>query len=155
MPALEPFTETIHGVALLVGEAGLLIRGRSGAGKSRLAARMLAHWPDGPVRLIADDRVRITRRNGRLIAETHPAIFGRMELRGLGLVAAVAKLRPSCAELWTFCHHLSRGLPEETALRSELAGIILPRLVVPEAPESIESLLAFWPHFRLRMSADG
>jgi HPr kinase/phosphorylase len=84
----EPGTY-IHATALAIGETGILIRGPSGSGKSRLALELLAEagrrgWF---ARLVGDDRVAVTSRGGRLIARPHPAIAGRIESRGEGVLA--------------------------------------------------------------------
>jgi hypothetical protein len=83
MPQFE-----IHASAVTVGEAGILIRGRSGSGKSRLAAALIAAARGAGAfsRLIGDDRIRLEHRNGRLIGRGHPAILGRIEHRGVGIV---------------------------------------------------------------------
>jgi HPr kinase/phosphorylase len=85
--AAEPGTY-VHATALAVGEAGVLIRGRSGAGKSRLALELIAEAGRRGLfaRLAADDRVALHSRGGRLIARGHPTIAGRIESRGEGLL---------------------------------------------------------------------
>ena len=72
-------------VALPVAEgwAGVLLRGRSGAGKSDLALRLL----DQGARLIADDQTEIYDDNGTLSLAAPPRIAGRLEVRGLGLMS--------------------------------------------------------------------
>jgi HPr kinase/phosphorylase len=83
--AREP--STVHGVAVCVGEDGVLVRGRSGAGKSRLAEELveaaLARGWFG--RIVADDRVRLSVRGGRIVLTPHPLIAGRIERRGQGI----------------------------------------------------------------------
>lgn len=85
-----PRQAAIHANALLIGEAGVLIRGVSGSGKSILTleligrARASGHF----ARLIGDDRVELVNRNGRLIARPHPRIAGKIEIRGHGIVSA-------------------------------------------------------------------
>jgi serine kinase of HPr protein (carbohydrate metabolism regulator) len=97
MPAAIPESETaaeaspgpyIHATALAIGEAGLLIRGRSGSGKSRLALDLLAEASRRGlfVRLVGDDRVAIAAHGGRLVARGHPAIPGQIENRGEGII---------------------------------------------------------------------
>jgi serine kinase of HPr protein (carbohydrate metabolism regulator) len=78
----------IHATALAVGEVGLMIRGRSGAGKSRLALELIAEANRRGLfaRLVGDDRVAIAARGGRLIARGHPRIAGRIESRGEGIL---------------------------------------------------------------------
>jgi serine kinase of HPr protein (carbohydrate metabolism regulator) len=92
--------DTIHASCVAVGDAGVLIRGASGAGKSRLVRELLARSAalGRYASLVADDRVALTAVNGRLIARPHPRLAGLMEVRGLGLcdlsyeAAAVVRL---------------------------------------------------------------
>lgn len=83
-PAEEPDDIILHGTTVAVGSAGLLITGAAGSGKSSLALMLMAY---GAV-LIADDRTRLARRDGGLWATCPPAIRGRIEARGLGILAA-------------------------------------------------------------------
>lgn len=77
----------VHATAVLIGENGLLIRGRSGAGKSRLARALMeeATRSGQLARLIGDDRIGLELRNGRLLAHPHAALAGQMEFRGQGI----------------------------------------------------------------------
>ncbi|MSP02939.1 MAG: aldolase [Acetobacteraceae bacterium] len=68
----------IHGTCVARGEAGVLIVGPSGSGKSDLALRLISK---GFV-LVADDRVEIA--GGR--ARAPDSLAGLMEVRGLGIV---------------------------------------------------------------------
>lgn len=61
----------------------MLLLGESGSGKSDVALRMI----DSGARLVADDRTDLTAEAGRLIASAPRAIAGRIEVRGLGIVA--------------------------------------------------------------------
>ena len=72
----------IHATAVALEGEAVLIRGRSGSGKSDLALRLIeAGW-----RLVADDRCLLKAENDRLIAAPHPALAGRLEVRGVGIV---------------------------------------------------------------------
>lgn len=73
----------IHASAVELGGRGVLLRGASGAGKSDLALRLI----DAGARLIADDRVDLAVESGKLIARPPAILAGRMEVRGLGIVA--------------------------------------------------------------------
>src|SRR5487761_2747964 len=77
----------IHATAILLRQRGVLLRGRSGAGKSALAlALMESEWQLGHfAALIGDDRVDVRAVHGRLIATGHPAIRGVIERRGIGI----------------------------------------------------------------------
>lgn len=63
---------------------GVLILGRSGAGKSSLALQLMAFG----ARLVADDRTVLHPGEGAPVASCPPAILGRIEARGLGILAA-------------------------------------------------------------------
>lgn len=78
---------TIHGVAVAVGAAGVLLRGRSAAGKSSLAEELAeaARRRGWFGRLVADDRVQIVAYGNRLVLSPHEAIAGRIERRGQGI----------------------------------------------------------------------
>jgi HPr kinase/phosphorylase len=81
-------TELIHGTCVaLAGRAAILL-GPSGSGKSDLALRFIHATPEhlAPA-LIADDQTRIHADHGRLMAEAPETIAGRIEVRGIGIVA--------------------------------------------------------------------
>ncbi len=76
--------QPLHASCVAVDGRGLLILGPSGAGKSALALRLMALG----ARLVADDRTLLVPRGGRLYASCPPAIAGRIEARGIGILAA-------------------------------------------------------------------
>ncbi|QXX75176.1 HPr kinase/phosphorylase [Methylovirgula sp. HY1] len=78
----------VHASAVVVGETGILIRGRSGAGKSSLALCLLAAAGQRGrfARLVGDDRVELVGRNSRVVASGHPAVLGMIETRGQGIM---------------------------------------------------------------------
>jgi HPr kinase/phosphorylase len=83
-----PRSVLVHGTCVAIGAQGVLIRGRSGAGKSDLALRLI----EAGARLVADDQVRLTLANrgpsGAAPVATAPrAIRGLIEARGVGIVA--------------------------------------------------------------------
>lgn len=120
---------TVHAACVVLGEAGVLIRGESGAGKSSLALGLVeaaaARGLFGA--LVADDRVRIACAHGRLVARPHPAIAGRIELRGLGLLALPAEGACVLRCVVDLVEAATR-MPEEAEERAEILGIGLPRL---------------------------
>jgi HPr kinase/phosphorylase len=73
----------VHATSVLVDGTGVLIRGPSGSGKSDLALRLI----DGGARLVSDDQTALEARDGRLWASAPPSIAGKLEVRGLGIVA--------------------------------------------------------------------
>lgn len=126
-----PLRPTIHGSCVLVGGAGVLIRGASGAGKSRLVRELLARGAalGRFVRLVADDRVALAAAGGRLVARPHPTLAGLVEVRGFGLAtlphesAAVVRL---LVELVT-ADDIPR-MPRAAEGTIRLHGIDVPRL---------------------------
>ncbi|HEV7873618.1 MAG TPA: HPr kinase/phosphatase C-terminal domain-containing protein [Enterovirga sp.] len=128
---------TIHASCVVLGEAGILIRGESGSGKSTLARDVLdrAEAAGSFGRLVCDDRIALSSRNGRLVARAVPAIAGRLEIRGIGLVtlpyepAAVVRLVVDCGSS-------APRFPEEAGLQIELLGVTLPRIEVASGPDS-------------------
>lgn len=87
MTGAHPGWASQHAGAVLVGERGVLIRGRSGSGKSSLALALVAaaRAAGRQARLVADDRTLVRTAGGRLLARPVPAIAGLVERRGLGL----------------------------------------------------------------------
>ncbi|MCF4166189.1 HPr kinase/phosphatase C-terminal domain-containing protein [Zavarzinia compransoris] len=76
----------LHGTCVALGPHGVLLRGPSGAGKSDLALRLIERG----ARLVADDQVVLKRDRDTLLASAPAAIRGRIEVRGLGIVAMTA-----------------------------------------------------------------
>ena len=138
--------ETIHASAVLLGEAGTLVRGRSGSGKSSLVLALLEAFPDG-ARLVADDRVLLTPAGGQLLAAVPPVLAGQIEVRGLGILRRdhispvvlrlVIDLLPPAD-----CPRL----PSEEEQIAALSGVRLARLILPEGAADPSRI-------RLRLSA--
>lgn len=76
----------LHGSCVSWMNRGLLILGASGSGKSTLALQLMAYG----ARLVGDDRIWVARRGDLLIATCPPSICGRIEARGVGILAAEA-----------------------------------------------------------------
>lgn len=121
---------TLHASCVVVGEAGILIRGPSGSGKSRLARDFLfeAERLGRFARLVGDDRVRVANRNGRLLATAVPAIAGRIEARGFGLLtlpyemAAIVRLVVDCLT------DEAPRLPGPAERAIAIEGVLVPRV---------------------------
>src|SRR5579862_452375 len=136
---------TIYASAVLVGARAVLIRGRSGAGKSRLARELIATASGngfGFTRLVGDDRVHLEAISGRLLVRPAEALAGLLEVRGLGLlrldheacavVGLVVDLDAADAE----------RLPESGRQSTEISGIVLPRLAVAAGAAALPMVLA-------------
>lgn len=76
--------EIIHASCVAVAGRGVLILGRSGAGKSGLALRLMALG----ARLVSDDRTVLRTEGAGLVASAPPAIRGRIEARFVGILRA-------------------------------------------------------------------
>jgi HPr kinase/phosphorylase len=76
--------ETLHATCVAVDGRGVLILGPSGSGKSSLALDLMALGG----RLVADDRTVVAPGAGAPVAACPPAIRGRIEARGVGILAA-------------------------------------------------------------------
>ncbi len=122
---------TIHASAVLIGEAGVIIRGGPGSGKSSLVLRLLAIDP-AKTRLVADDRVSLAAHHGRLVAAVPAAIAGKFEIRGQGIVA-LAHVSPVVVRLVVDLLAAADcpRLPEENETAVTIEGVILPRLMLP------------------------
>ena len=136
---------TVHASAVLVGPRAVLIRGASGAGKSRLALALIEAAQTGALRfarLVGDDRVHLEPAHGRLLVRPAEALAGLIEVRGVGIrelayepcavVGLVVDLAAADAE----------RLPEPNRRQAVVAGINLPRLAVAQGQEALPAVLA-------------
>ena len=138
----------IHASALLIGRQAVLIRGRSGAGKSALTLalfdRVLAGG--GLVRLIGDDRVMVEACHGRLVVRALPQMQGRIEVRGRGILALPGEPAGVVALVVDLDDSLPVRYPPTDELSAMILGIRLPRLTLwaeaPPRPEVVLGALA-------------
>jgi HPr kinase/phosphorylase len=121
--------ETIHASCVVIGEAGLLIRGASDAGKSSLARELIFHAAQAGrfSRLVSDDRTRVQALHGRVVAWPVDSITGCIEVRGIGILrrpfepAAVIRLIVDLSDE-------PERYPEELEAWTDLCGVMVPRL---------------------------
>src|SRR5450631_3047929 len=73
--------ETAHGVLIEMYGAGVLITGKSGAGKSECALELISRGHS----LVADDVVNIECEDGRLFGSAPDNFLGLIEVRGIGI----------------------------------------------------------------------
>jgi hypothetical protein len=134
---------TIHATGVIVGHRGILIRGPSGSGKSRLALTLLQSQGTGFVRLVGDDRLHLETLHGRLLMRPATALAGLLEVRGLGIVrldfepVAVAHLAIDLAA------PDADRIPDPAVLSDEIAGVRLARLPVAPGADAFLQLLCF------------
>jgi serine kinase of HPr protein (carbohydrate metabolism regulator) len=101
----------------------VLLRGPPGSGKSDLALRLI----DQGWRLVADDQTELEIVDRCLIARAPSSIAGRIEVRGLGIVASPhLDTAPVAVVIDLVAPHDIERLPEPA--RCTLAGIDLPLL---------------------------
>lgn len=84
-----PRETLVHGTCVALGSVCAILRGPSGAGKSDLALRFLflpPHCLSAPANLVADDQVLLRRSGEAVVARCPPSLFGRIEVRGLGVM---------------------------------------------------------------------
>ncbi len=129
------------------------MRGPSGAGKSDLALRLI----DRGARLVADDRVDLTVRRGRLMARAPSKLAGLIEVRGIGVVP-MPRRRAAEIVLVADLVELKRveRMPgsDRGPDRCVLAGVSLPRLKLAPfeatAPIKLRLALLRWARPRQR-----
>ncbi|QJP14869.1 serine kinase [Starkeya sp. ORNL1] len=136
---------SIHGSCVVVGETGVLIRGPSGAGKSELAFALILAGRSGvipPVRLVADDRVIVTVRDGRLLAAVPDAIAGLIEVRGIGIRRLPFASEAVIGLVIDLAAPDGARLPQPEALRTVLDGVIVPRLPIAPGADPLLPVIA-------------
>ncbi len=114
--------DTVHGTTVAVNGIGILLRGRSGSGKSDLALRLI----DGGGVLIADDRCVLTAEDGAVVARAPAALRGQIEVRGLGIVTVPVLEQAALALVVDLDGDPPERLPEPETI--ELLGIAVRRL---------------------------
>jgi HPr kinase/phosphorylase len=143
--SINPSEELLHATCAVIGTPGVLLLGKSGAGKSDLALRLICvggvppHLPDAPAMLVADDQVCLSREDGKLIARPPRNIAGKLEVRGIGILdvpyapAAEVKLAVRLVP-----YAAVPRLPPEPLPREVYCGVSLPVLLLdpfePSAP---------------------
>ena len=141
---------TCHATCVLVGSVGVLIRGKSGSGKSMLAASLISRGG----RLVADDRVRLVARAGRLVALAPAPISGLLELRGIGPVsraheqAAIVNLVVDLEDPADVPR-----IPDREDTDVEIAGVAVGRLIIaaPSNAGSEDAALAMIDEAMVRL----
>jgi HPr kinase/phosphorylase len=115
----------IHASCVAIGRRGVLLLGKSGAGKSDLALRLI----DQGATLVADDRSILFVEKGVLHARAPASIKGLLEIRGLGIVALPARAKVRIALAVRLGREDTR-LPTQRFFRPPAA--LNPQVPVPE-----------------------
>lgn len=103
----------LHASTVAFGGRAVLIQGAAGAGKSSLALDLISRGGQ----LIADDRTIVTERDGVLIASAPENLAGRIEARGVGILAA----EPAGSGIVVLAADLDRPEPARLPERRKLA----------------------------------
>jgi serine kinase of HPr protein (carbohydrate metabolism regulator) len=78
-----PSSDRLHATTVAIDGMAVLIEGASGSGKSDLALRLI----DRGAILVSDDQTLVVRAGATLLARAPTTIAGRIEVRGIGLLA--------------------------------------------------------------------
>lgn len=139
-------TPSIHASAVLIGGRGVLIRGPSGSGKSRLVFGLILAGRAGQLptaTLIGDDRVRLAAHNGRLVVQGVPELAGMIEIRGLG-IRTIDFAAEGPVELVVDLDAADGDrLPPPESLKTLLSGVEIPRIPVAPGFDALPLVLAF------------
>jgi HPr kinase/phosphorylase len=134
---------TVHASAVLIGARAVLIRGPSGAVKSRLALDLIKAAGAGRLRfarLVGDDRVHLERAGGRLLVRTAVTLSGLIEVRGVGIVRLDHEPCAVVGLVVDLSATDAERLPEK--MQVEVEGIKLPRFAVAAGLEALPGVLA-------------
>jgi HPr kinase/phosphorylase len=139
----QPATTTVrppvrlHGVLVRVFGTGVLLIGDSGVGKSECALDLITRGH----RLVADDAVDITLKEGRLRGSAPLPTTGLLEIRGLGVfnVKSAFGVEAICeSSTVNICVEFRTGGEGERVgnfvHEHEIAGQTVPKFIVPVSP---------------------
>ena len=130
--------DNVHGVLMNVYGVGVLLRGKSGMGKSEIALELIKK---GHI-LIADDRVDVARIHNKIFGEVPEILKDMLEIRGLGIINVtqmfgITASAPRCElklvidlELWDKTKVFDRVSNDER-LYETMFGIDIPKIVFP------------------------
>jgi len=138
--------EQVHATTIDLDGQGVMLLGPSASGKSDLGLRLI----DAGARLVADDRTDLTVSGDAVLASAPEELAGRMEVRGIGIVAmaAVAETRLALIVELVDAKDVQR-LPEPETM--EVLGVTLPlvRLSAFEVSAPAKVRTALKHHSRL------
>ena len=130
--------DNIHGVLMNVHGVGVLLRGKSGIGKSEIALELIKK---GHI-LIADDRVDVARIHNKIIGVVPELLKDMLEIRGLGIINVtqlfgITASAHQCQlklvidlQHWDTAVGFERKVNEEKSYET-LFGIDIPKIVFP------------------------
>ena len=129
-------SETVHASTVATEGRAVLITGPSGSGKSDLTLRLL----DRGFNLVSDDQTIVRRDGDRLMATPPPAIAGKLEIRGIGIVDMEHVDNVPVALIVELTSDIQR-LPDDSRERPIL-GVSLPLIGIDAMAASAPSKVA-------------
>ena len=125
----------LHANCVAVGDAGLLVMGASGRGKSALSLQMMGFGAE----LVADDRVLLETRSATLWARAPDTTQNLIEARGIGILNVAPRADVAITTVVDLDRFEDARMPP--ARQITLLGCALPLLYAVQAPHFAASLL--------------
>jgi|SRR5210317_1945620 HPr kinase/phosphorylase len=131
---------SIHGVLLSIDNIGIIIRGKSGIGKSECAAELI----NKGAKLVADDLIIVTLTDGELIGASPEKIQNLIEIRGIGILnvkdifGALAVMKESkihlIIDLIEFNKENKYDRLGYDTVQEKIMSVPLPKIQIPVSP---------------------
>lgn len=131
---------SIHGVLLSIDNIGIVIRGKSGIGKSECAAELI----NKGAKLVADDLIIISNINEELIGSSPEKIRNLIEIRGIGIInvkdifGALAVMKEAKIHLLIDLIEFNKENKYDRlgydTVQEEIMAVPLPKIQIPVSP---------------------
>jgi len=131
---------SIHGVLLSIDNIGIILRGKSGIGKSECAAELI----NKGAKLVADDLIIVTLTDGELIGASPEKIRNLIEIRGIGILnvkdifGALAVMKESkihlIIDLIEFNKENKYDRLGYDTVQEKIMSVPLPKIQIPVSP---------------------
>jgi HPr kinase/phosphorylase len=138
-------TLTVHGTAVCINGAAVLIRGPSGSGKSDVALQLIeASSSACPVQLIADDQTEIELVETILKVRAPKTIRGLLEVRGFGIIPVpIVEEAPLALVVDLYPADQIERLPTHEQTHEVILGQTVPRISVDPLRPSAAARIRF------------
>ena len=142
-PGNAPDPSPLHATTVAHAGRAALIRGPAGSGKSALALRMIALG----AQLVADDRTQLRRRGDQVIADAPDTLRGRIEARGVGILATAPAGPTPVVLIIDMAQEETERLPPHR--ETDLLGLALPLQRKVNSPYFPAAIMAYLEHGRI------